>query len=48
MHKNVRLPIAYHVIGHPVLKTVRCRTRAWFCLTHVEHLRRASKPWSRS
>ena len=20
MHKNVRLPIAYHVIGHPVLR----------------------------
>ena len=21
MHKNVRLPIAYHVIGHPVKET---------------------------
>ena len=21
MHKNVRLPIAYHVIGHPVIVT---------------------------
>ena len=21
MHKNVRLPIAYHVIGHPVFDT---------------------------
>ena len=32
MHKNVRLPIAYHVIGHPVLSRAENVHGVWLLL----------------
>ena len=29
MHKNVRLPIAYHVIGHPEISPNETVTQEW-------------------